>query len=87
MPTVSVRYVHATVSRYREPTTQEQALVEALSLGLMAPDDEKAQAAGMLAEELAVVLDEATVEKAKSLGEGRVEIHIGRGIWQTSADA
>ena len=36
------------------PETSEQALVLALYLGLAAPDDDKAQAAGILAEESAV---------------------------------
>ena len=54
------------MSCYREPTTQEQALVEALFLGLMAPGEDEAQAAAMLAEEFPVGMDESTVEKAKA---------------------
>jgi hypothetical protein len=50
---------------YREPATQEQALAEAF-LALMAPDERKAQAAALLAEQLAVGLDAATVEQAQA---------------------
>lgn len=51
---------------YRTPTTREQALTEALFLGLMAPDDAKARTAAILAESLATGLDWATVEMCKA---------------------
>ena len=46
--------------------TIEQALVEALFLGLMAPGEEEAQAAALLAEELAYGLDAESVELCKA---------------------
>jgi hypothetical protein len=61
------------VSRYREPTTVEQALAEALYLALIAPGDEEAQAAVILAEELARGLDESTVELCQAQALERFE--------------
>jgi hypothetical protein len=58
---------------YPTPQTQEQALTRALYLGLTAPDDKKAQAAAMLAEEFAVGLDESTVETCKASALERFE--------------
>ena len=52
--------------QYRTPETQEQALTLAFYLGLAAPDAEESQAAALLAEDLAVGLDENTVETCKA---------------------
>jgi hypothetical protein len=62
---------------YREPATQEQALAEALFLALMAPDERKAAAATLLAEQLAVGLDAATVAQAKAHALERWEAETG----------
>lgn len=70
-------YAGSRVSRYREPTTLEQALSEALYLGLVAPGDEEAQAAAMLAEDLAQGMDEATVEMCKAHALERFEADEG----------
>lgn len=58
---------------YRTPETQEQALTLALYLCLCAPDDDKAKAAGMLADNLALGLDENTVETCKAAAMERWE--------------
>jgi hypothetical protein len=65
------------MARYRTTfSTAEQALVEALFLGLMAPGEGEAQACAMLAEEIAVEhgLDEQTVELAKAAALERFEL-------------
>ena len=57
------------MTQYRSTfTTPEQALAEALFLALMAPGESEAQAAAMLAEEIAADhgLDEQAVEFAKA---------------------
>ena len=62
--------------RYRSTfSTPEQALAEALFLGLMAPGESEAQACAMLAEEIAADngLDE-TVELAKAAALERFEL-------------
>lgn len=51
---------------FRSPATREQALTEALFLGLMATDDARARRAAALAESLAVGMDAATVEMCKA---------------------
>ena len=53
--------------------TDEQAVVEALFLGLMAAGESEAQAAAALAEELAAGMDSATVEKCKAAALERFE--------------
>ena len=45
---------------------REQALTLAYDIILVAPDDEKAQAARILADEFAVGLDESTVEMCRA---------------------
>jgi hypothetical protein len=62
------------MTRYRQPTTQEQALAEALYLGLIAPGDEEAQAAAQLAEEIAEGLDVSTVELCQAFALERFEL-------------
>jgi len=52
-------------ANYPEPRTREQALTLAYYI-LAAPDDDKAQAAGILADEFAASLDESTVEMCKA---------------------
>ena len=47
---------------YPEPRTREQALTLAYYIILVAPDDEKAQAARILADEYGAGLDESIVE-------------------------
>jgi hypothetical protein len=58
--------------------TYEQAVVEALFLGLMAPGEAEAAAAAKLVEELAVGLDEATLEQCKAAALERFEAEITR---------
>lgn len=62
------------VSRYREPTTLEQALAEALYLALTAPDEHGIRAATALAQELARGLDARTVELCKAHALERFEL-------------
>jgi hypothetical protein len=64
------------VSRYRSTfSTPEQALTEALFLGLMAPGEDEAQACALLAEQIAAEhgVDEQTVELAKAAAFERFE--------------
>jgi hypothetical protein len=64
------------VSRYRSTfTTPEQALTEALFLGLMAPGEDEARACAELAEQIAAEhdLDQQTVELAKAAALERFE--------------
>ncbi len=58
---------------YRTPETQEQALTLALYLGLIAPDDGKAETAALLAEDLAAGLDAGTVEVCKAAASEQAE--------------
>ena len=58
--------------------TDEQALVEALFLGLMAPGESEAEAVSVLAEELAPGMDEATLEKCKAAALERYELETER---------
>ena len=70
-----VRVAGSHVTRYRTSfDTDEQAVVEALLLGLMAPGESEAEAVAMLAEELAAGMDEATVEKCKAAALERFEL-------------
>jgi hypothetical protein len=67
------------VTRYRTNfATDEQAVVEALFLGLMAPGESEAAAASMLASELAAGMDEATVEKCRAAALERFELESQR---------
>ena len=61
---------------YPEPRTREQALTLAYYIILVAPDDEKAQAARILAEEFAAGLDESTVEICKAAALERWEADV-----------
>lgn len=54
--------------------TPEQALTEALFLGLMAPGESEAQACAMIAEEFAAGLGEQTVEIARAAALERCEL-------------
>jgi hypothetical protein len=56
----------------------EQAVVEALFLGLMAPGESEAQAAATLAEELAAGMDEATLELCRAAALERFEAEAER---------
>ena len=56
--------------------TPEQALAEALFLGLMALGESEAQAASWLAEEIAVALDAETVELCKAHALERFEAEL-----------
>ena len=60
--------------------TDEQAVVEALFLGLMAPGKSEAAAAAKLAEELAAGMDAATVEKCKAAALERFELDAEWGL-------
>jgi hypothetical protein len=55
------------------PETPEQALTLALYLRLTAPDDRKAPAAGIVADELSLGLDASTVELCKAVALERFE--------------
>jgi hypothetical protein len=67
------------VTRYRTSfDTNEQAVVEALFLGLMAPREAEAEAASTLAEELISGMDEATVEKCRAAALERFEFEAER---------
>lgn len=67
------------VTRYRTSfDTDEQAVVEALFLGLMSPGESEAQAAAALAEELAAGMDEATVEQCKAAALERFELEADK---------
>jgi hypothetical protein len=69
------------VTRYRTSfDTDEQALVEALFLGLMAPGKSEAAAAATLAEELAAGMDAATVEKCRAAALERFELDAEWGL-------
>ena len=61
--------------------THEQAVAECLFLGLMAPDDGKAQAAALLAEQLAAQggLDAEAVERCKASALERFELEAAEG--------
>ena len=55
------------MTRYRTSfDTDEQAVVEALFLGLMAPGESETEAAATLAAELAAGMDEATWRSART---------------------
>ena len=58
----------------------EQAVVEALFLGLMAPGKSEAAAAAKLAEELAAGMDAATVEQCKAAALERFELDAEWGL-------
>ncbi len=60
--------------KYPTPKTQEQALTLAVYLGLIAPDDERARASAMLAEELSAGLDKSTVEICRASALERFEV-------------
>ena len=60
--------------------TEEQAVVEALFLGLMAPGKSEAAAAATLAEELAAGMDAATVEQCKAAALERFELDAEWGL-------
>ena len=67
------------MTRYRTSfDTDEQAVVEALFLGLMAPGESEAEAASVLADELATGMDETTVEKCKAAAPERFELETER---------
>ena len=66
------------MTRYRTSfDTDEQAVVEALFLGLMAPGESEAEAASML-EELVAGMDEATMEECKAAALERYELETER---------
>lgn len=60
-----------------EPLKQEEALILAVYLGFAAADPELAHAARALAEDLAVGLDEGTVETCKAAALERWEAEQG----------
>lgn len=67
------------MTRYRTSfDTDEQAVVEALFLGLMAPS--KSETAAKLAEELAAGMDAATVEKCRAAALERFELDAEWGL-------
>ena len=67
------------MTRYRTSfDTNEQGVVEALFLGLMAPGEAEAEAASVLAEELAAGMDEATVERCRGAALERCELEAER---------
>ena len=69
------------MTRYRTGfDTDEQAVVEALFLGLMAPGKSEAAAAAKLAKELAAGMDAATVEKCKAAALERFELDAEWGL-------
>ena len=69
------------MTRYRTTfDTDEQAPVEALFLGLMAPGKSEAAAAAKLAEELAAGMDAATVEQCKAAALERFELDAEWGL-------
>ncbi len=69
------------MTRYRTSfDTDEQAVVEALFLGLMAPGESEAAAAAKLAEELAAGMDAATVEMCKAAALERFELDAEWGL-------
>jgi hypothetical protein len=69
------------VTSYRTSfDTDEQAVIEALFLGLMAPGKSEAAAAAKLAEELAAGMDAATVEKCKAAALERFELDAEWGL-------
>lgn len=61
------------MSRYRTPTTQQQALAEAFYLALIAPGESERRAAELLAEQYADGLDESTIEIARAAAHERYE--------------
>ena len=69
------------MTRYRASfDTDEQAVVEALFLGLMAPGKSEAAAAAKLAEELAAGMERATVERCKAAALERFELEAEWGL-------
>jgi hypothetical protein len=69
------------VTSYRTSfNADEQAVVEALFLGLMAPGKSEAAAAAKLAEELAAGMDAATVEQCKAAALERFELDAEWGL-------